>query len=250
MWLLLLLIIFLIVKQQWLQPLSSKAVRSAVVVASLILSLGFQWYVLNYLPLVDCLPFKEGNSITEQMKVPAGALPDSFAIRFVYEKGGKQFEFSPSELPADLGSYTFVDRVDKLIRKGNAEAPIKGFALMDENGADVSYMVLHDSVALLLFCEDFSKPVTGWMPDFKKVYETATAKNIPVYVATAASLKGAKEVFSNNGMPELPVYTLDNTVVRTAARAIPTLFILKKSTIDEKYSFREIKKAEADLQKL
>ena len=47
---------------------------------------------LNYLPSVDCLPYKKGNNITEKMKMPAGALPDSFAIRFVYEKGGKQFE--------------------------------------------------------------------------------------------------------------------------------------------------------------
>ena len=42
------------------------------------------------------------------MQVPPGALPDSFAIRFIYEKGGKEFEFAPSELPADLNTYNFL----------------------------------------------------------------------------------------------------------------------------------------------
>ena len=32
-----------------------------------------QVYVLYYLPFVDCLPFKKGNLIAEQMKAPAGS---------------------------------------------------------------------------------------------------------------------------------------------------------------------------------
>ena len=70
------------------------------------------------------------------MKPPPGSVQDSFAIRFVYEKAGKQFEFSPVDLPADLNTYTFKDRIDKLIRKGNAELPIKGFSLKTRSGND------------------------------------------------------------------------------------------------------------------
>src|SRR5258707_13003238 len=94
-----------------------------------ILSFGIQWYNLTYLPLVDCLPFKKGNNISEKMKGPVGSRPDSFAIRFVYEKNGKQFEFSPAGLPSDLATYKFVSRVDKLIKTGNPEPPIKGLEL-------------------------------------------------------------------------------------------------------------------------
>ena len=60
------------------------------------------------------------------MKPPPGSVQDSFAIRFVYERAGKQFEFSPAE-PPDLNAYTYKDRIDKLVRKGNADLPIKGF---------------------------------------------------------------------------------------------------------------------------
>src|SRR5262245_31023124 len=113
------LIIFLFKYRKQIRPYFSSNTNFGIMAAVTVLSFGLQWYVLNYLPLVDCLPFKRGNNISEKMKPPPGAVQDSFAIRFVYERGGKQLEFSPTELPADLNTYTFKDRVDKLIRKGN-----------------------------------------------------------------------------------------------------------------------------------
>src|SRR5450432_4462522 len=53
---------------------------------TLVFSFSIQWYALRYLPLVDCLPFKRGTNIFEKMKSPAGAIPDSSVIHFVYEK--------------------------------------------------------------------------------------------------------------------------------------------------------------------
>jgi hypothetical protein len=53
------------------------------------------------------------------MKPPPGSVPDSIATVFIYEKNGKKFEFT--ELPADLETYKFKDRVDRLVRKGNAQ---------------------------------------------------------------------------------------------------------------------------------
>ena len=57
------------------------------------------------------------------MKPPAGAIPDSSVINFVYEKNHQTMEYTADQLPADLdSSYIFIKRYDKLIRKGNAEA--------------------------------------------------------------------------------------------------------------------------------
>ncbi|MBK5270634.1 MAG: DoxX family membrane protein, partial [Bacteroidia bacterium] len=100
---LLLLIALLFAKRKMIKLFLSDSATLFIILVITVLSFGIQWYTLNYLPFADCLPFKKGNNITEKMKLPAGARPDSFAIRFVYEKGGKQFEFSPTELPDDLG---------------------------------------------------------------------------------------------------------------------------------------------------
>ena len=88
-----------------------------------IFSFGIQWYTLNYLPVMDCLAFKKGNNIPEKMKMPADAVPDSTVITFVYEKEGKEVEFTSDKFPADFNDslYKFVNRYDKVIRKGNEQ---------------------------------------------------------------------------------------------------------------------------------
>lgn len=246
---LLILIIILAAGKKYIQSIKSNMFRSTIMGISLLLTLGLQWYVLNYLPLVDCLPFKKGANITEGMKIPAGAVPDSFAIRFVYEKSGKQYEFSPTDLPNDLETYNFVDRIDKLIRKGNAEPPIKGFSLIDVTGSDSTNLILNQPKAILLFCEDFKKPLSRWITDFKKLQAQAQQQNIPVYIVTTMVDK-AQQIFNKEGLGALPVLGCDYTAVRTAARTNPTLYLLQQGTVYNKYSFRQIDHATNDLKKL
>ena len=79
-----------------------------------------QNYVLNYLPIKDCLPYKKGSNIVESMRVLKNITPDSFALTFKYKKNGQVVEFDANHFPADFDStYEFVDRYQKLIRKGN-----------------------------------------------------------------------------------------------------------------------------------
>jgi hypothetical protein len=181
------------------------------------------------------------------MKIPAGAVPDSFAIRFVYEKAGKQYEFPAENLPADLGSYKYVDRVDKLVRKGNAEAPIKGFTLNSGN-MDSTEIVLNQPKALLVFCENL-KRASSWLVDLKNLYSVAKQKNIPLYIVTAAPINEVTETLKNNTFPDVQVFNCDNTVVRTAARTNPTLYLLNQGTIQWKYGYLDVKNAAEDLKK-
>ena len=200
-----------------------------------ILSFGFQWYCLTYLPVVDCLPYKKGNNISEKMKMPAGAVPDSFAIRFVYEKGGKQFEFSPAELPADLDTYKLISRKDKLIRKGNAEPPVKGFSLSGVTDEDSTQIILNLPYAILLFCEDFSMSVSKWQKGFSEIYSLAKTMNIPAYLITTQPADAPKYV-SGTSFADIKILKCDFTAIRTAARTNPCLFILNNGTITGKWS--------------
>lgn len=244
---LLVLIVFLLIFQRYINPIFSKGLQRLTMFFSLLLSLGLQWYVLNYLPLVDCLPFKEGNNITQQMKIPAGAVPDSFAIRFVYEKAGKQYEFPAENLPADLGTYTYVDRIDKLVRKGNAEAPIKGFTLNAGN-MDSTEIVLSQQKAVLVFCENL-KRASSWITDLKNLSSVAAQKDIPLYIVTAAPIGEVSETLNNNGLMGIQVFNSDNTVVRTAARTNPTIYFINQGTIKNKYGYLDVNDAAEDLKK-
>lgn len=233
------LIGFLFWKQKYIKPLFGEKATTWSMLGITVLSFGFQWYSLNYLPVVDCLPYKKGKNINEQMKIPAGARPDSIAIVFVYEKEGKQFEFSPSGLPADLATYKFISRKDKLIRKGNAEAPIHGFVLSGITDEDSTQIVLSQPYAILLFCEDFSIPVSKWEKHFAELYTAAKAKNIPAYMITSRPGE-APEKIKNTAFADMPVFKCDFTAVRTAARTNPCIYLLKEGTIIDKKSYKKM----------
>jgi uncharacterized membrane protein YphA (DoxX/SURF4 family) len=241
--LLTILIIFLILKRKYVQPLFKGKTGAFLLILVIFASFGFQYYTLRYLPVVDCLPFKKANNILEKRQVPADAIPDSFAIRFIYSKGGKEFEFGPLDLPADLNTYKFISRKDKLIRKGNAEAAIKGFDLKGQSGADSTLQVLQQPIAVLLVGEDLKHPSVSWMPGFDRLYKSAKQKNIPAFIITGQA-GNAIETIRQTAYASLPVFTCDNTTIRTAARANPTVYIIQQGTITGKWSGPDFDKAE------
>ncbi|MFL5742218.1 MAG: BT_3928 family protein [Flavisolibacter sp.] len=241
---LLVLILTLLIGQKYILTVSSRRWSSLLLVASLIFSLALQWYALNYLPLVDCLPFKKGNNIAEQMKPPPGALADSTAIRFIYEKQGKRYEFAPENLPADFETYTYIDRIDRLVRKGNADPRIKGFALTDSSGQDQTQMFLNLPVVVAAFALDASKE-EAWINSFQELAKKAQSKNIPVYFITS-NVTEISKALQSHGI-NIPVLSCDFTVIRTAARTNPTVYVLKQGTIRNKYSYRTIGKATKEI---
>jgi uncharacterized membrane protein YphA (DoxX/SURF4 family) len=243
---LLVLIIALLLGRKYITPVFSSATRGFVVAASLGLTLLLQWYVLNYLPLVDCLSLKRGNNIAAQMKPPPGSVPDSFAIRFIYEKGGKQFEFAPENLPADYNTYQFIDRKDQLIRKGNAEPALKGFSLTGLSGQDSTEAILSQPLSVLLFFQDVHSD--KWInKDVDALVGSTKQKGVPLYIVSPSG-PDAMKLFKVQ--PGLQFFNCDFTVVRIAARTEPAVYILKKGVIWNKYSSQQLEKAGKELASL
>jgi hypothetical protein len=174
------------------------------------------------------------------MKPPAGSVPDSFAIRFIYEKNGKRYEFAPDQLPADFSTYTFIDRKDQLVRKGNAEPPIKNFSLTGISGEDSTAVILDQSYAVLIFMQELKKELIP--KELGRLSQTAGQKNIPVYVASP-SISDALRIFTEKEFDNAQFFNCDFTVVRTAARTDPTVFILQKGRILDKFSKIKIPEA-------
>src|SRR6478736_3211566 len=146
-----------------------------------------QAYVMKHLPVVDCLPYKKGNNLVQQMQPPPNAVQDSVVMVFKYRKDGKTVEYTAENLPEDLDStYEFIDRNDKVVRKGNATPPIADFALFTLNGSDTTQDLLHSNDKyVMLFAKDFST-FDEWMnDDFKNFLQQLQQKNIHFYIVTA-----------------------------------------------------------------
>lgn len=232
---LLALIIVLFVKQKTIKPLFSSPVAAVSLVLTVAATWGLQWYVLRYLPVVDCLPYKAGNNLVEKMKVPEGSVIDSFAITFKYEKNGKPVEFDMNNMPADMDStYKYVDRYDKLVRKGNAIPPIEDFKLMSLSGEDTTNAILEQPVPyILVLAQNFSEWEKA-SAAFDQVLAEARTWNMPVIIATPMPGDAAKVV----DVKKVTVVSCDATVVKTAARVVPTFFLMKRADILDKKSYR------------
>ena len=245
-----LLILFLLANRKRIQLVFSKKATLLTMLAVTILSFGIQWYVLNYLPVIDCLPFKKEKNIPEQMKKPANAVDPVIAITFVYEKDGQQKEYTIDNLPANLGEYKLIKRYDKVISPGkNNTAPIHDFALFDSTDEDHTQRVLSQPYVVLLFCENFSVAVSKWKDDFEKLYAEARSKNIPVYAVTT-QLEEAKRHFAGTAFKDIQIFKCDFTAIRTAARTNPCAYLLESGKIKDKQSYKRMDIITAQLKPL
>jgi hypothetical protein len=219
-----------------------------------IFSFGLQWYVLKYLPVVDCLPYKVGKNIPAQMKIPPGAIPDSSVISFVYNKQGKEVEFTADNFPEDFDDslYQFVKRYDKLIRKGNAETAIKDFALISISGTDTTDAVLgQEGYQAWILTKGLEDNRPGWMESFDALYKQLKSKNIVVNFITSDYNNVSTWVEKTAGISGgVTVLKCDFVAIKTAARADPTLYLIKKGDIINKWSYANFDDAAAFVQTL
>ena len=254
------LILVLLFGRRHIKPLFSPGVNTSLMFLTTLFSFGLQWYALRYLPPIDCLPFKKGNSIPEKMKMPANAVPDSIVMTFVYEKQGQKVEFTADKFPADFNDsvYKFVNRYDKLVRKGkNNQPPISGFSLTGakhadstgvETTSDSTLVILSQPKSLLLFNNILPDHDPAWKNDLLAVYSEAQKKGIPFYFVTT-NRDSAIAIYSQMGFQNINVLSCDFTAIRTASRAVQTLYLLNNGRVEAKWSHANFDEARKVIEK-
>jgi uncharacterized membrane protein YphA (DoxX/SURF4 family) len=242
---LLLLIVFLFGVRDRIRPVLRPPASATVFIGAAIFSFLFQWYALVRLPVVDCLPYKAGTNIPDKMKPPPGAIPDSTVITMVYEKDGKRVEFDATHFPADYSdSYHFISRYDKLIRKGNSEPAIKDFDLTTGENTDTTEAVLAArGFKLFIFMMEVTDYHPAWNKDLSVVLTMARAKQIPVFFITGEYENMMNWVGQQGLTGQVTVLKCDGTAIKTAARANPTLYLIKGGTILRKWSYADFRNA-------
>ena len=170
-------------------------------------------------------------------------------MTFQYKKNGKLIEYNQNNLPGDLDStYEFVNRYDKVIRKGNAIAPISDFSLETIYGNDTTAAVLNqNNYYVLLMAKDFSKKKNWDNEEFAVLQKLLKEKKIPLFIVTADKANAGKQKKLQNISTFL---FCDATVLKTAARVNPTYFLMKRADVNAKYSYVDLDKLLKELNKL
>jgi uncharacterized membrane protein YphA (DoxX/SURF4 family) len=230
---LLILVLLILYGRKHIQPLFSKKINFAVLTLSVIAVIFLQWWVLKHLPLIDCLPYKKGNDIAKLRQMPANAVPDKFDYSFIYEKNGQKSEFTTTNLPDS--TWSFVDRKQILVKKGQNNVPvISDFMLTTQSGTDTTDTILqYAGEYYLLFIKDFDNYKVDGDKDLL-LAENLHKKKIPFYIVSSQPEK-AKERFKKVAA-DLPIFTCDVTVIKTAARCNPTLYLMKGPVVQQKWA--------------
>lgn len=237
---LLVMILVITIYHKRIQPLFSPKVNNAVMIFAVLFPVAVQWYALSHLPIVDCLPYKVGNNIPEKMKVPPGSTPDVYETVMIYEKDGKQQEFTTENYPWQDTTWVFVDRKDKLVKKGNAEPAIKDFILNDFNGNNMNSGVLNEPLPMYLFLVlDVNKAGKGWEEKMKKYQQQAAEGKIVLMGVTSSSQEAVEQFKAQRGI-QFEFLQMDGTAIKTAGRSNPCLIVLEKGTIKAKYHHNDI----------
>lgn len=211
----------------------SPGIAISLIFISLAGSAYFQYYVLQKLPVKDCLPYAKGKNIKEEMLPPANATPDSTVMLFMYEKDGKQTEYV-NEVPENVmndSTYIFIDRKDKIVSEGNATPAITDLAFYTMEGSDTTGSVLSEQKpAVWMFVKSFEN-LTQMPEAAARLIQLCNKKNISFNLITPDKHGGENFAKYSAGVT---VLVCDAVVVKTAARAIPTFFLVQDGTILEK----------------
>lgn len=238
--LLTILIIFLLGKRKLIAPSINASFTSAALWISVTISLGLQGYALNYLPPIDCLPYKKGSNIAQNRLTPPDAIPDSLEIMFTYRKNNREVQFSAHQFPADFSSeYQFIRREDRLMREGwHQEPPIKGFVLTTKEGQDSTDSVLQLPLAILVFNEK-GPVLKQHQRTLLQLRALTLNKGVPVYIVSS-NPSWVENWLPTVGIKGMTVFSCDLKAIQTAARVNPCFYILEKGVVKEKVSARQL----------
>lgn len=234
------LVLFLFASRKRIKPLFGGPVTGLLMLLGVVLAFGLQWYTLRHLPVIDCLAYKVGNNIPELMRIPAGATPDQYATVFVYRKDGQTREFAEDSIPWQDTTWHFISREDKLVKKGDAEPPIKDFMITDFSQQDSTAFILSNPGYTFLFMvKDVGKASQGWEHKIKALQADCERYHIRLYGITASN-SAATAAFRQAHQLNFPFLEMDATVIKTAARSNPCLILLQQGTIRGKWSFLDM----------
>ncbi len=232
---LLVLAIILLFNQKYVKQIFRPNIGFIVVMFSLITTVLLQSYVLRNLPLADCLPYKKGNDILEQMKAPLGAVPDSIVTISIYNTNGKKVEIVGDNFPDNFDStYVLEKREDKVVRKGNAEPKIKDFTLFSLEGTDTTTAIFSIDKYVLIVVNKLDEELQNQVKD--EYINSYLAKGMPVFIVSSNPL-----ILERIKHKNVHFLISDATVLKTAARVNTTYFLMEKATVKNKLSFTNAK---------
>lgn len=196
---------------------------------------GFEIYNYRHLPVIDFMNWKVG----KQMNVSSKQEQRIYVIYRNKETGKTQEYLSPNYPWNDsvwMSQWEFVDQ------RVVGETDFIGFTAMDEEGNDVTDMILNTPNLLMFTSHDVSVITDKEWEVIKSITETAEAKGYYVVWALAEMPEEVARLQQEHPFVT-EVYYGDELEIKTIVRFNPGLIWLDEGLVKDKWSAIDFKKA-------
>lgn len=230
-------------------PLHTVASERAITIAFILIGVTLSVYNYKNLPALDFRPYKIGTNIPASMVIPDDAEKDSIVSVFIYQKNNVLKEFSIDSIPYQDTNWKYVDRTDKLIKKGY-EPPIHDFSLTTLDGEDITDSVLgNQGFSLLILAYNLNKSDSNGLVQANAFAQKLMSSGVNVYGMTAST---SDDIVKYNAKINFcfDFHTCDEIALKTVIRANPGIVLIENGTIIAEWHFRNLPEIENNVNPL
>ena len=239
---LLILILIIYAGREYITPLVKPQIVKYSLIASLLACLGYVYYVLNHLPVIDFRPYEIGKNIEEGMSFPENAPKAIFEYKWKFNvNGNEEIYITNGDYPTVDGE--FIDVETKEIQAGY-EPPVHDFTI-EQEGQDFAGSLLQEPKLVMVIAYDLRKSNLEVFKEIKTIADRASKAG---YKVIAMSASGPDQTTSLKKEYELgfDFYFTDETTLKTIVRSNPGVLVLEKGTIKQKVHYNDLEDLKFD----
>ncbi len=232
---LLIMITFLFVKKDLVNPIINSNVQKIIIGTSLLVCFYITYFVLNHLPILDFRAYKIGDNIIENMRVPEDAPKDIYEYEWLFSEGDEIKKYiTNGEYPNAKGDFLTVET--KLIQKGY-EPSIYDFSI-EVNGNNLTDEILSEEKLLIYISYNLEKFSSKAIENMKFSAEKAKNNGFKIIGLTASSVED-RNIFIKTNNLSFEFYTCDETALKTVVRSNPGAIVLKAGNVVDKKHYKD-----------
>lgn len=242
------LIVFL-GRNQYREPYNLKG-QLAIIGIGILILLGTSVYSYRHLPLIDFLPWKEGNRIADQV-VPVPEISEIY-LQYRDKRSGEIQEFTTATLPWEdsllMANLEFVDQRKEVVQEYQ-DAPIHDFEINDAEHNDyTSDFIGNPDYQFLLIVSSVDKTARKAFPEINKLASALQEAGYSFIALTGSSLDKA-DAFRTETGADYDWYNVDETALKSVVRANPGLVLLHDGVVVKKWHYNDIPSADRMISK-
>ena len=200
-------------------------------IAIVVGALGFEYYNIQHLPLVDFRPWKVGNRL-----LPENPKPVKYYLTYKNTSTGETKEYISKELPWQDSVFMANWKWESSREDDPNFEEKRTFPMVDEDGNDWSNdIVQYDGGILIFSVYDISKITQKEADALNRLMVNALKSNMNVVLLNSNATDVFNTYKKKYALPDVELYSSDDTALKAAIRSNPGLIIVKNAQVLAKY---------------